>query len=269
MAKILSRPMFRKGGSTNNGIMTGLVNRKGYSNGTDWNEVVAGNPYIAEAAKAYGSIEQPKDKSLYNMLISGGLDLVSGQHAGAGVLSNVAKSFKAPSEAYMAAQAARGAQPSQMKMAAVQTGLEQKWKMDQLAKKQAADTKYQKDYTTDRKYYESYKDNMDVPDNKYSWKVQHIYPHAMAEFVSRIQDNAYKSEEGSSFMSQVDGIVPHEISNGKIKKWDYGKMDAGAYYYHPGLKLFVQRVPRTDEKPGHVIMIDPYTFGTIKEVPFE
>ena len=31
MARILKRPMFNRGGSTNNGIMTGLVDRKGYN----------------------------------------------------------------------------------------------------------------------------------------------------------------------------------------------------------------------------------------------
>ena len=34
MARILSRPMFRKGGSANSGIMDGLVDRKGYAQGT-------------------------------------------------------------------------------------------------------------------------------------------------------------------------------------------------------------------------------------------
>jgi len=33
MSRILRRPMFKMGGSTNEGIMTGLVDRKGYSNG--------------------------------------------------------------------------------------------------------------------------------------------------------------------------------------------------------------------------------------------
>jgi hypothetical protein len=33
MSRILKRPMFKMGGSTNSGIMTGLVDRKGYSNG--------------------------------------------------------------------------------------------------------------------------------------------------------------------------------------------------------------------------------------------
>ena len=34
MARILKRPMFNRGGSTNNGIMTGLKDRTGYDNGT-------------------------------------------------------------------------------------------------------------------------------------------------------------------------------------------------------------------------------------------
>ena len=34
MARILNRPLFRKGGSTTEGIMHGLVDRKGYANGT-------------------------------------------------------------------------------------------------------------------------------------------------------------------------------------------------------------------------------------------
>ena len=34
MARVLKRPMFRRGGSTNDGIMTGLTNRKQLSTGT-------------------------------------------------------------------------------------------------------------------------------------------------------------------------------------------------------------------------------------------
>ena len=35
MSRILKRPMFRRGGSTNTGIMSGLVDRRNYSTGTD------------------------------------------------------------------------------------------------------------------------------------------------------------------------------------------------------------------------------------------
>ena len=129
MSRILKRPMFRKGGSTNEGIMTGLVDRKGYAN-SNWDDIVADNPYIGEAYKAYSALEQPKDTSLYNMLIQGGLNLVSGAGAGGGTLSNIAKSYKGPSEKYMEAQAARQAFPSKMKMAAIQSGLEQDWAME-------------------------------------------------------------------------------------------------------------------------------------------
>ena len=38
--RILKRPMFRRGGSTNEGIMSGLVDRRGYAEGDkveqDW-----------------------------------------------------------------------------------------------------------------------------------------------------------------------------------------------------------------------------------------
>ena len=90
----------------------------------------------------------------------------------------------------------------------------------------------------------------------------------MAEFGSRIQDNAYKSEDGAKIMQQLDGVVPHEIKSGKAQ-WDYGKMDAGAFYYHPQYKAFVQREPRTDDKPSQLVVYDPYTFKEIRKVTLE
>ena len=87
MARILSRPMFRKGGSTNKGIMHGLVDRKGYAAGTSKEEIL-------EALRT----DAPRDTIMYEMLIGGGLNLVSGAGAGEGLMSNVAKSYKGPSE---------------------------------------------------------------------------------------------------------------------------------------------------------------------------
>ena len=75
MSRILKRPMFRKGGSTNEGIMHGIVDRKGYDNGTDPFEFYK---------KQYEGITPPRDTSLYEMLIGGGLNLVSGAGAGQG-----------------------------------------------------------------------------------------------------------------------------------------------------------------------------------------
>ena len=130
MSRILKRPMFRKGGSTNEGIMTGIVDRKGYQQGTTWEETLEKYPTIKEAYGAIGGIDQPRDTSLYEMLIGGGLNLVSGAGAGEGLMSNVAKSYKGPSEEYFKAQRARQAYESDLKTTAAQAGLQQKWKMD-------------------------------------------------------------------------------------------------------------------------------------------
>ena len=81
--------MFRKGGSTNSGIMDGLVDRKGYATGT----------YKERALEALRT-DAPRDTSMYEMLIGGGLNLVSGAGAGEGLTANVAKSYKGPSERY-------------------------------------------------------------------------------------------------------------------------------------------------------------------------
>ena len=99
MARILSRPMFRKGGSANNGIMDGLVDRRGYLQGSD-------NPWIEEAREALRT-DAPRDTSLSEMLIGGGLNVVSGAGAGEGLLANLAKSYKGPSEEFFKSQRAR------------------------------------------------------------------------------------------------------------------------------------------------------------------
>jgi len=46
--RILRRPMFKKGGSANSGIMNGLVDRKGYAEGTE------GSPFIRDIKKLFG-----------------------------------------------------------------------------------------------------------------------------------------------------------------------------------------------------------------------
>ena len=45
-------------------------------------------------------------------------------------------------------------------------------------------------------------------------------------------------------------------------------MNAGGLYFHPGLKVFVERVPATDDKPGELVTYNPYTFQEIKRQPF-
>ena len=53
MSRILKRPMFRKGGSTSKGIMTGLVDRKQYANGIDKEEIAKNVDVLEEVLREY------------------------------------------------------------------------------------------------------------------------------------------------------------------------------------------------------------------------
>jgi len=136
MSRILKRPMFRKGGSANSGIMHGLVDRKGYQQGTGWDEVVKKYPHAQEAYDLMSSIDKPRDTSMYEMLIGGGLNLVSGRGAGSGLMSNIAQSYKEPSEKYFQSSRAIGDYDRKLKQAAAQAGLEQKWGLEQIKAKE-------------------------------------------------------------------------------------------------------------------------------------
>ena len=112
MARILNRPMFRKGGSANEGIMHGLVDRRGYANGTPGMEDV--RSYM-NLVKGFAG---PAPDPVPELLVTGGLNVLSGQHAGGGTLANIAGSFKKPTETFFAAKRAERAQDTALAMQA-------------------------------------------------------------------------------------------------------------------------------------------------------
>ena len=107
MARTLKRPMFRRGGTVNDGIMTGLVDRKQLQSGTM-------NPaMVGQSARDY--IEQfkpllreftPKTKLPIGQV---GLNLISGKFAGDGLLRNLAGSAQDPYARFVKADDAREA----------------------------------------------------------------------------------------------------------------------------------------------------------------
>ena len=97
MNRILRRPMFRRGGSSD-GITSGL--RQGYQGtGEAWEQFVKKIPDIKELAKegAY----QPRGTNVYDFLTRLGLDLVSRPAAG-NIFQQVATSAKEPYDKYLA-----------------------------------------------------------------------------------------------------------------------------------------------------------------------
>ena len=71
MSRILKRPMFRKGGSPNKGIMTGLVDRKQYAKGIDKEEIAKNVGVLEEVLREY----TPPTKIPYGAF---GLDIATG-----------------------------------------------------------------------------------------------------------------------------------------------------------------------------------------------
>ena len=99
MTRTLRRPMFRMGGNTDQGIMSGVAPRQGYSNGN-----------IAEQLQTQKSIIDAlapraprRDRSLSNFLIDFGLDVASATPSGS-IFSTAAKSAKEPFGRYQQAK---------------------------------------------------------------------------------------------------------------------------------------------------------------------
>ena len=260
MSRILKRPMFRTGGSPNEGIMHRLVDRKGYKYGSiDEERLGTDVSAIKAAMDKYAPL--PESRFPLGQI---GLNLVSGEFAGDGLLANIAGSARDPYASFVKADEARNLAESQRTGSAISSAIGQQF-AERTARAKAAGSGMQKDYSPQRNYRDFFLEFSKPPKDRYSKTIQNMYPHALAEYASYIQDNAFKTEEGSRFMQQVDGIIPSVVKSGQAQ-WQYEKMDPGAFYFHPQYKAFVQREPATENKPEQLVVYDPYTFKETRRV---
>ena len=251
--------MFKTGGSTNSGIMHGLVDRKRYSNGSiDEERLGTDVSAIKAAMDKYAPL--PESRFPLGQI---GLNLVSGEFAGDGLLANIAGSARDPYASFVKADEARNLAESQRTGSAISSAIGQQF-AERTARAKAAGSGMQKDYSPQRNYRDFFLEFSKPAKDRYSKTIQNMYPHALAEYASYIQDNAFKTEQGSRFMQQVDGIIPSVIKGGQAQ-WQYEKMDPGAFYFHPQYKAFVQREPATENKPEQLVVYDPYTFKETDE----
>ena len=260
MSRILKRPMFRTGGSTNEGIMHGLVDRKRYATGSiDEKRLGADVSAIKAAMDKYAPL--PESRFPLGQI---GLNLVSGEFAGDGLLANIAGAARDPYASFVKADDARNLAESQRTGSAISSAIGQQF-AERTARAKAAGSGMQKDYSPQRNYRDFFLEFSKPAKDRYSKTIQNMYPHALAEYASYIQDNAFKTEQGSRFMQQVDGIMPNVVKGGQAQ-WQYEKMDPGAFYFHPQYKAFVQREPKTENKPEQLVVYDPYTFKETRRV---
>ena len=106
MSKILKRPMFRKGGPTNEGVVSLAQPRRNYSLGSPEQlikqypayESVIKDAFAREAlTSAFTGSGMSKDERLANTLISGGMNLAYAKPEG-NLIATAAKSFQEPVE---------------------------------------------------------------------------------------------------------------------------------------------------------------------------
>ena len=250
MSRILKRPMFRKGGSVDEGIIT--VGRKNYGDAGPVKQDYERRLGILTEAAGKGS--SPK-QDLYDMLIQGGLNLVSGTGAGKGTLGSIAESFKKPTAQFLQKRPGEEAYQRQLKLAAA-TGALGAEDARKLAAIKKTGNQLQKDYSPQRVYFETYKQLTDPKAAKFGGgTIQQKYPEAFAEFAAYIGPSIQKNNQlKSSFI----GTVPTD-NKGAFK---FTEMVSGGIYFKPDTKKLYQR----DPEKNIIIEYDPYTGKKLREL---
>jgi hypothetical protein len=145
MSRILKRPMFRRGGEVGGGIMTGI--RQNFA------EAGSARDKLLEAYAAYPV--QSVDP-VAKLLISGGLRGLS-TTGGGGTLGNLAKAFQEPTERLFEDIGAQDKARRDLAMVGTKMDIESRTMLQKLALiKAREESKYQKEFSAERKQYELY-----------------------------------------------------------------------------------------------------------------
>jgi hypothetical protein len=119
MSRILKRPMFRIGGSANEGIVSMAEPRRNYQQGSPREErVTKSAEEYARLLEKFAGAGPSVSSDLGDLLISGGLNLMSGRGAGKGTLGSIAESYREPYQAFSKARANEEALKRQLRMTA-------------------------------------------------------------------------------------------------------------------------------------------------------
>ena len=265
MSRILKRPMFRTGGSPNEGIMHGLVDRKRYATGSiDEERLGADVSAIKAAMDKYAPL--PESRFPLGQI---GLNLVSGEFAGDGLLANIAGSARDPYASFVKADEARNLAESQRTGSAISSAIGQQF-AERTARAKAT-SNYLKDETVERQYKSLLTTYSDRPEAKMNWTEENIFPHSFATLYSDIKLNASKSPQGQDLWRKFVGVLPNKRQSGRVTEWKYDEMNSGAIYFHPTEMAFFEKVPSVKDdngnviEPAHVLKINPYTFEVIEK----
>ena len=239
--------MFRIGGTPNQGIMHGLVDRKGYSTGSiDEKRLGTDVSAIKAAMDKYAPL--PKSRFPLGEI---GLRLASGQYAGDGLLSNIAGSAMDPYREWTKADDARNLAESQRTSSAISSAIGQQFAERTARAKAAGQSGFLKKETTEGAYEHFLEENLKSANELKSYEKPNLnqkYPRQVAEFDSYVSRNlrVTTNAQGKEIAANFVDFVPFDS---KTQEFDYSTMLPGMYYYDPRYRIFVQRVPDDPETP--------------------
>ena len=209
--------MFRSGGSSNEGIMHGLVDRRGYAEGSA----------RKTADEIYDLMKEmvPAPKARFPMGQMG-LNLISGEHAGEGLLQNIAGSARDPYARWTQADDEKRAYDRQLRMMAAKTGIEQQMTMEQIKAKENPQSALYNVYLK-----QAIESDYDAPEAQRIAEYQTIHKTDLQNKVGR---------------NRVGGIIEFDLNDAKQTKKQLPKMkkDIGKYFYDPydgKIKLLTQQ----------------------------
>jgi hypothetical protein len=246
MSRILKRPMFRRGGEVGGGIMTGI--RQNFA------EAGSARDKLLEAYAAYPV--QSVDP-VAKLLISGGLRGLS-TTGGGGTLGNLAKAFQEPTERLFEDIGAQDKARRDLAMVGTKMDIESEQAQKLALIKAREESKYQKEFSPERKQYELYSAYTDPKNKSFTTTVQQDFPRAMSDYGSYMEQ-AFRQNK-----IDVIDVLPHK-KRGNVYDWEFDKMIPGGLYFKPDTKKLYQR----DAEKNILIEYDPYSFKKIRDIPLK
>jgi len=257
MSRTLKRPMFRKGGEVMEGIMTGIKPRQRYNLG----ERVEEYKNVMRAATAGTGSADP----LARFLIETGQGLVGGAGADRGSkLAEILGATEKPTQNLFAALDKKAQQEKSIGLQGAILGIKGEQALE--AAKAKAKEKYLKDLTPSRYYGDLVKSRTEAAGKLKSFEKPTIdlaFPRPTSEYDAFILPKLRKTEDpkGQKIAASLMGFVPFDVKNQTLM---YESMQAGAIYYDPKQRVFIERVPASDGEEGGYFTYSPTTYERTK-----
>jgi len=255
MSRTLKRPMFRKGGEVMEGIMTGIKPRQNYQLAgrvEDYKNVLR--------AATQGASTGPD--ALTQFLLRTGQNLIGGESAGGTKLQEIVGSTNEPMENYFKDLQRKAQQEKTIGLQAGMLGIKGQQAIDIAKSKARADNRLQKDYSSQRVYDKFVEERTNAKGKLKSFEkptVDLAYPRGTALYDAYVvrQLRTTDNETGKKIAANNMGFVPFDPKTGNF---DYNAMQAGAFYFDPKNKVFIERVPESENDEGGFYTYDLTTF---------